>query len=199
MFFISYILVFPKNTAKLEQRIRALLAVKGIRLRQCTHLFDKEETSNLLAAWKLQPLYTTSLSQVYIAWEHSMLPQNTENLLHSWIDAHTKLKVHEQMTRVCQQFGGEFVGAFITEDPHTPPYFLSKEMCTQITQVPVYNIAPHIQFQQPSTQLVNTLEALPYKLSLLLQSVHEKERGNFDAVAPVGANKHCKIQKHLMV
>ena len=72
-------------------------------------------------------------------------------------------------------------------------------MCTQITQVPVYNIAPHIQFQQPLTQLVNTLEALPYKLSLLLQSVHGKERGNFDAVSPVGANWHCKIQMHLIV
>ena len=193
MFFISYILVFPKNTAKLEQRLRALLAVKGIGLRQCTHLDDKQDASNFLAAWKLQPLYTTSLSQVYIAWEHSivqqhpmvqrhlavrkhpMLAQNTENLVHSWIDVHNKLKVHEQMTSVCQQFGGEFVGAFITEDPYTHPCFLSKEMCTQMTQVPVYNIAPHVQFQQPSTRLVYTLEALPSKLSLLLQSVHERE------------------------
>ena len=187
MFFISYILVFPKNTAKLEQRIRALLAVKGIGLRQCTHLDDKQDASNFLAAWKLQPLYTTSLSQVYIAWErsivqqhlavgeHPVLAQNTENLVHWWIDVHNKLKVHGQMTSVCQQFGGEFVGAFVTEDPYTHPYFLSKEMCTQMTQVPVYNIAPHVQFQQPSTRLVYTLEALPSKLSLLLQSVHERE------------------------
>lgn len=181
----SYIVVFPKNTARLEQRLRAKLATNGLRLRQYTGPNSAEAPhssvqgklrnlqTSLVDAWKSQAIHAHA--QAYIIWKYPLCEHETSK--HVLVDMHTAICQWQKIAQLCSHFGGEFFGAFLTEENSGHPYFLSKDMCQTFAQTSLRSEGPHTHLQGPSLQLCQVLEAAPRQLSSRFQAyTHQQHK-----------------------